>query len=68
LEPTVFEYLKKFTALFGEITPADGYTLKIQYRNLAIFFLFFFSLVAIETNFSRIFLISNFAFWRNYSS
>jgi hypothetical protein len=42
LKPTVLEYLKKITALFGETTPADGYALKNQYRNLASFSFFFF--------------------------
>ncbi len=37
--------------------PIPGYTLKTQYRNPAIFSFFFFSLVAIETNFCRIFFI-----------
>ncbi len=68
IETKIFEYISIFISLFGEITPADGYTLKIRYRNLASFSSFFFSLVAIETKFCRILYILYFSFWRNYSS
>ncbi len=70
----IYRFLAKFLQTLEEMSmklgpivtgePIPGYTLKTQYRNPAIFslFFFFFSLVAIETNFCRIFFIFLFLF------